>query len=363
MHEVVGRIDREGRRHGTANADPLYPDPHGSSLTDRPRGMNAGRGAAPLVGNRCARGRRLGQTVGVIQPAEILAQLDAVHAESGFPDLDNGYYYAIDCRLRAYSDGERWALIVETVGYSPRGSNVDDVLHYFGNCLTSGKPGYENDDFLVRIDNGDELEDEEDNETFSGAYSGAPAIRIRGIDLPVDAAPRADLVDLYRALVPAHRELLLATEPELRRRIPADLPRVLQLEEWHQPDHFDTPPSACEVYTLLAAVLSTADADQYQPTETPNTHWKQLARIWLALNADLIESDVSERQCAVIIGSLSMLLRAVRWSACLSVGRGESTRPRGPRRSGLRPGEASFHQTSDYLGGASSRERAVLLSR
>ncbi|WP_433353166.1 DUF7003 family protein [Micromonospora saelicesensis] len=36
-------------------------------------------------------------------------------------------------------------------------------------------------------------------------------------------------------LVPDHRELLLADEVELRRRIPADIPEIIRLDQWHHP--------------------------------------------------------------------------------------------------------------------------------
>jgi hypothetical protein len=200
---------------------------------------------------------------------DVLVQFDAAQADYVFPDLNHGYCYAIDCRLHAFGDSERWALVVETVGYNPRGGNVIDVLHYFGNCLTSGAPGFENDDFLDRVENMDEVEDIDEPEVFTGAV----AIRVRSQDLHIDASPGTDLVEVFRALVPEHRDLLLATETELRRRIPADLPKLLQLDEWHQPDVFDVLPSASQVYQQLAEVVALADPSRYQPTEQPNTHW------------------------------------------------------------------------------------------
>jgi uncharacterized protein DUF7003 len=66
---------------------------------------------------------------------------------------------------------------------------------------------------------------------------------------------------------------MLAEESELRRRIPADLPEVLRLDEWHQPDIIDRQPSETETYRLLAEVLATANPTRYRPTLPPNTHW------------------------------------------------------------------------------------------
>jgi hypothetical protein len=204
----------------------------------------------------------------MVRSADVLAQLDAAQRDFLFPDLGHGYAFTIDCRLQAFGDGARWALVVEVVGYQPRAANVYDVLHYFGNCLTSGGPGYEEEDFVPRIDNMDQVEDRDHPEVFTGG-----TVRVRGQGLRVDAAPGAELAAVFRCLVPEYRDLLLATETELRRRIPGDLPRLMQLQEWHQPDLFHALPSNAEVYAQLADVLATADPRRYRPSQTPNTHW------------------------------------------------------------------------------------------
>ncbi|CCH19106.1 DUF7003 family protein [Micromonospora lupini] len=204
-----------------------------------------------------------------MRSGEILDQLDTAAGDFRFPDLGHGYYYAVDARLHAYRDAHRWALIVETVGYSPRAGNLIDVLHVFGNCLTEGQPGYGNEDFLGRVDNPDEIEDMDEPEI----YCGNPIV-VRGRRIPVAAEPGEELVDVLRRLVPEHRELLLADEVELRRRIPADLPEILRLDQWHHPDPArDTLPSQSTTFRQLADVLATGDAGRYAPDLPPNTHW------------------------------------------------------------------------------------------
>lgn len=183
-----------------------------------------------------------------------------------FPDLNNGYYYAVDVRLHAYRDTPRWALIVETVGYSPRAGNLTDILHTFGNCLTSGEPGFENADFLDRIDNWDEIEDDDQPETYCGS---SIVIRGRQLDIPADYGE--EIIDVLRRLVPEHRELLLADASELRRRIPADLPEIMRLDQWHHPD--GELPSESTTFSQLADVLVTGDVKRYTPNMPPNTHW------------------------------------------------------------------------------------------
>jgi len=65
----------------------------------------------------------------------------------------------------------------------------------------------------------------------------------------------------------------LGDEAEVRRHIAVDLPQLRQLEEWNQPDLFETSPSESETYGLLALMLETLDPADYRPTLPPNTHW------------------------------------------------------------------------------------------
>jgi hypothetical protein len=203
---------------------------------------------------------------------EILAQLDDVAREHRFPDPEHPYYSAIDARLHLYRDDTRWAMLIELAGYNPRACNVIDVVHTYGNCLTRGRPGYEEEDFLGRIDNMDEIEDRNNPEVLQ--VDGGP-IAVRGRRIPVAAVAGDALEDVFRRLVPEHRELLLADESELRRRIPTDLPRLLVLEEWwhRQPERHDELPGETETFQQLAAVLATGDLTEYRPSRSPNTRW------------------------------------------------------------------------------------------
>ncbi|MEV4546204.1 DUF7003 family protein [Micromonospora echinaurantiaca] len=150
---------------------------------------------------------------------------------------------------------------MELVGYNPRARAVFDVLHVFGDCLTSGEPGFDNDDFHRRIEDLDEVVGEQ-----------VTPIVLRGRSLPTTAAPGEQMIDVLRRTLPDHRDLLLATEDELRHPVPLDIPEVLRLEEWHQPVFHDVLPSETETYQLITDVLATGDPGRYRPTLPPNTH-------------------------------------------------------------------------------------------
>jgi hypothetical protein len=220
---------------------------------------------------------------------EILEQFDECARDFTFLMLDNGYVYPADVRLHAYSDDERWALVVEDLGVNYRAGEHDAIQHClycFGNCLKR-KPGTANEDFLSHTSDGEE------GNTFDAEYGwnvneGVKTIRIRDQVVPLQISPE-DFVrkniqlieppeitaaDLLRSLLPEHRDLLLATEEELRDRVPADLPLILTLNEWHHPDLADDElPSQSETFQLIAEVLVSGDASCYRPTQKPNTHW------------------------------------------------------------------------------------------
>lgn len=221
--------------------------------------------------------------------SEILSQLDACAADFTFPMLDNGYVYLGDTRLSAYRDSARWAIVIEIFGANQREDGHDglrDCLYCFGNCLHR-PPGTANEDFLSRTSDGPA------GPTFDDEYGWyvskeIQSILVRGQVVPVDlsdsalASKEIDPVEddlrtgeeLMRSLLPEYRDMLLATEEELRQRIPIDLPLILRLEEWHHPDLVnDEKPSDSRTFQMIADVLVSGDPALYQPTEAPNTHW------------------------------------------------------------------------------------------
>lgn len=220
---------------------------------------------------------------------EILNQLNECAGSFTFPILDNGYVYLGDARLSAYRDQVRWALVMEILGYNVRVGGYDGLsncLHCFGNCLNR-PPGTANEDFLSVTGDGP------DAPTFDDEYGWyvrerTQSLCIRGVIVPLRLRPeqleakgiqlveepRLTGVEVMRSLIPEYREQLLATEGELRARIPPDLPLILRLDEWHHPDlAADELPSQSETFQMIAEVLETGDKSRYVPGKKPNTHW------------------------------------------------------------------------------------------
>lgn len=221
--------------------------------------------------------------------AEVLRQLDRCAQAFTFPILDNAYVYPADTRMTLFRDGGRWAMVVEVLGFNSHmggTDGIDDCLYCFGNCLQR-PPGLSPEDTLRRVSDGDSgpLFDAPDGATIRGE---ARDLRVRGrlVPLPRDAEhyrqrgieledpPAIQAFELLRGLLPEHRGLLLATEEELRARVPADLLQLLQLDEWRHPDISEGEmPGESPSFQSLAQVLESGDPKLYRPRK-PNTHWK-----------------------------------------------------------------------------------------
>lgn len=203
---------------------------------------------------------------------EILDQLDECAEAYTFPVLDNAYVYPADARMTLYRDEARWALVIEVLGFNSHMGGmegIDDALYVFGNCLTR-TPGISLDAARRLVSPGDSGPlFEEDG---AAIRPGATDLRIRGEVVP--APPSSQGFELLRLLATQHRNLLLATEEELRASLPADLPQVLRLDEWCHPDIAEGDlPSESPTFQLLARALETGDASVYRPRRKPNTHW------------------------------------------------------------------------------------------
>lgn len=214
----------------------------------------------------------------------ILAQWDEQAAGFTFPMLDNGYVYLAATRLTAYRDEDRWAVVIEVLGAGIREGGASNALYRFGNCfgaddaLGLGGPSA----FFYPLEAASDAEDQWDVSPPQG-YARVRGASVRyevrpetleAREIPLTQAPDITCVELLRSLLPEHRDLLLATEDELRARVPADLPFFLRLDEWHHPDLVnDEKPSGNETFRMLAEALASGDASRYRPTLPPNTHW------------------------------------------------------------------------------------------
>jgi hypothetical protein len=128
-------------------------------------------------------------------PSDILAALDEARplrrARPCFPQLDEAYVSPVDVRLTAYRDERAWAIVIERLGFNPRGVGhngitVDLYFYGTGTILPKDRYGYRRTSIHV-------TDDGPDGPTFDGIQDVRPdvrSIRIRGKVIPVrtDAA-------------------------------------------------------------------------------------------------------------------------------------------------------------------------------
>lgn len=221
---------------------------------------------------------------------QVLAPLDEKAKTYTFPVLDNGYVRLADTRLRVFRDPTRWAIVIEVLGFNVRAcegaGSIQVAIYSFGNCVgTPGAPlGWVHP---VDDDPSGPLVDEEvsSDQVLRGAKKvllrGAPVAiptrkahyAARGIEL--EEPPNILVYELLRALLPEHREALLATDAEARAHVPPDLPPFLTLDAWRHPDvAAEGRPSKTDTFKRLAAALVAGDPDAYVPPDDPNTHWR-----------------------------------------------------------------------------------------
>lgn len=222
---------------------------------------------------------------------EILEQLDACAEAYMFPMFSNGYVYPIESRLTAYRDEERWAIVIEIIGFiGLRGKGhkgINNGLYVFGNCLDVPSGINNNNYILFTADSDEGPAFEEVYQESLNEQVNTMLIRSQKVRLPkdpafyeakrmeLDAPPKIFIWEFLRGIRAECRHLFYATEEEIRARIPADLPCLLTVDEWRHNDYERGEiPSDVETFHLLADALEKGDAGLYQPTLRPNSYWK-----------------------------------------------------------------------------------------
>lgn len=226
----------------------------------------------------------------MIQAEDILAQLDTCNSEYTFPMLDNGYIYPAGTKLAAYRDDKRWVIVIEVIGFSYRGgghNGISNCLHIYGNCLQYG-PGTRNENFICLTGDANSC-NTFDNEEYFYLNPECKSFTLRNKILPlyqdrelyknsgieIEDPERINAFEFLRLLDALHHNELVATENEIRDRIPVGLTRIIDLHNWFHPDVVnDELPSKNETFMQIAKVLETGNVAFYKPTHESNTSWK-----------------------------------------------------------------------------------------
>jgi hypothetical protein len=274
---------------------------------------------------------------------EILNTLDNSNdgAYCSFVELGHVYSYLIDSRLNIFrSDNNQWAIAIERLGYNPRASAIILDIFYYGNCLINLETYNENLKNYCSIYPIENLDETLESESLK---SEIETWNIRGVKVQISKLNddylnagiklrKSEIEDINvenvgRLLVTKHQDLFRATDKELYKSIPAELSKILVIDEWHHKDfqlEMTSPltdehikytlqfnqnlgglqdfgfeglkalisqqgilaesgnrkiwknnrPSSYETWQLIAKTIVSNDTSIYQPTLKPNTHWK-----------------------------------------------------------------------------------------
>ena len=230
---------------------------------------------------------------------DILQILDQCSAAFTFPMLDNGYLYLAASRLSLHRTETEWGMVIEVFGYSPRAGVPDTHIYTFASTLYNrdspekynSRQAYEN--YLANNPHNDSrfvfpISNEDWIEGCDYVAESATVVKVRGRAVPppplkeygrhgieLEESPRIHVFELCRFLADVEREHVLCDLQERRISLPPDLHQVLQLEEWNHSNLVKgVLPSQLEAFQQLAQVLVTGDHHFYQPSQPPNTHWK-----------------------------------------------------------------------------------------
>ncbi len=216
-----------------------------------------------------------------------------------FIDLKHPYFHTAGSRLTLFADEKRWAIVFEKSGYSNSGYRGEIELAYFGNCLINlqsegSSEGYtSNMKTIVLI--GNEEMDRIENDTDELVAKNIKQVKVRDtmLDIEQDKAVYIqknitdsvydnpenliDIPSLIRYLDEQHPKLFRATDNELRKCLPADLPKLMQIDQWHHEAYYEgqgTRPSDYETFRMIADILVSKDTTKWKPTLRPNNDWR-----------------------------------------------------------------------------------------
>lgn len=227
-----------------------------------------------------------------------------------FLDLENAYCVVAGSRIHLYADSTRWAIVFETSGYETRQYAANITLDYMGNCIehhveTHSQHTYISNCSYVTLITQEEYErirnrEGSDMEQFEFISAAATEVTVRDTKVPIEHDPGKyeafgikisdhnnpkKLVgygDLVRYLHETNPAVISATETEIKKHIPADLPKIITIDSFHFVSLYETEifPGQQETYQLLAKVLVNRDTAYWKPTMKANNHWSN----WLSGN-------------------------------------------------------------------------------
>jgi len=187
--------------------------------------------------------------------SEILDTLD----NGDFPFLGNMNVDYVRGKLMLFGDSKRWAIVFNWIVWAPGGDGPEAMVESFGNCI-KGRQGF------------DDFDSSFGPVEFRYGDSGVTGVNIRGksVPLPLQVEEEGVEFELLSMLAEKYKDAMVASDEEIHKRVPRDLPKLLVIEDWYHPG-YDEKPSETETFQQVAKVLVSGDSKQYRPTLEANT--------------------------------------------------------------------------------------------
>ncbi len=213
----------------------------------------------------------------------ILKVLDQAVADYEFPIFDNTNYPAAIMRITVFRDSAEWLLLFERVVYAPQEARFLNMVSAFGNKLSA--QGYQTSFDVIEESIFDDIwNDEYEFQLDLMKFTLLVKEEVReftlspedyekaGVDLAAKSAPELKLLYLLSSLI--GEELLMTDEELLNSCKRSNIPRLLQLVNWHHPAIFDDElPSQTACFENLARAIALDDPKLYSCPEPINSHW------------------------------------------------------------------------------------------
>ena len=154
--------------------------------------------------------------------------------------------------------------------------------------MSGCEPGTRNENFIYLTDDANNCNTFDEEEHFY-LNPDCSSFFLRGQILPlyqdrdlyiasgiqIEDQTRINAFEFLRLLDALHHDKIVATENEIRQRIPNDISKIIELRNWFHPDvAIGELPSKNETFIQIAEVLETGNSKLYEPTHQPNTNWK-----------------------------------------------------------------------------------------
>lgn len=218
-------------------------------------------------------------------------------------DLEHGYFETAGSRIHLYADEERWAIVSEKSGYQNRGTSAAIELNYIGNCINYPVNSYPERNYISntseiyliepsefeRIEN----KDGEGVETFELIGQHIDNIKVRDKMVSFDSNYKnyekvgikikdyngrklVGFGDLIRYLHEMNPSLIEATDDDIRKHIPQDIPKIMTISEFHYESVYEKTnlPSLQETCQLIAKILVAKNPELWKPKLKANNSWK-----------------------------------------------------------------------------------------